>query len=125
MVVEEVRKRVPSVEAVQVKRSLGRQSGEGIPPARAREMIREGARRAVERFGKGEFEPYVQQPAPYELEVDLHQAPDEAMRANLASLPEFEIVSERTIATDAPDMDVGFRRVAYLGYARTPGVTRY
>ena len=65
------------------------------------------------------------EPAPYEIEVDLRAPPDEAMRANLAGLPEFEILSERTIATDAPDMDVGFRRIAYLGYASTPGVTRY
>lgn len=125
MVVEEVRKRVPNVEAVQVKRALGRQSGEVIPPARARESIRSAAHRAVERAAAGDFVPYVEEPAPYEIEVDLREAPDEAMLANLAALPEFELLAERTIATDAPDMDVGFRRIAYLGYARTPGVTRY
>jgi len=46
MVIEEVRKRVPEVEAVQVKRALGRQSGEVIPPARARGEIRDAAERA-------------------------------------------------------------------------------
>lgn len=125
MVVEQVRKRVPNVEAVQVKHALSRQSAEVIPPVRARDLIRAGAASAVERCRAGEFSPYAGEPAPYELEVDLREAPDQAMRANLASLPEFDIVSERTVATDAPDMDVGFRRVAYLGYARTPGATRY
>ena len=125
VVIEQVRKRVPNVESVQVKRALGRQSGEVIPPARARESIRSGAGRAVERAGAGAFSPYLEEPAPYEIEVDLRNPPDEAMRANLAALPEFELVSERTIATQAPDMDVGFRRIAYLGYASTPGVTRY
>lgn len=125
MVIEQVRKRVPNVEAVQVKRALSRQSGEVIPPARAQESIRRGARRAVERAADRDFSPYVEEPAPYEIEVDLRKPPDENMRANLAALPEFELLSERTIATDAPDMDVGFRRIAYLGYATTPGVTRY
>ncbi len=125
MVIEQVRKRVPNVEAVQVKHALGRQSGEVIPPARARESIRRGAKRAIERAADSDFCPYVEEPSPYEIEVDLRQPPDEVMRANLAGLPEFEILSERTIATDAPDMDIGFRRIAYLGYANTPGVTRY
>jgi D-amino peptidase len=125
MVIEEVRKRVPNVEAVQVKKALGRQSGEVIPPARARESIREGAERAARRAVKGEFEPYVAEPAPYEIEVDLKEAPNEAMRANLASLPEFEFVGKQTVATDAPDMDLGFRRIAYLSYADQPGRTRY
>jgi hypothetical protein len=53
------------------------------------------------------------------------EAPGEAMRANLAGLPEFEIVGERSIATHAPDMDVGFRRIAYLSYADQAGRIRY
>jgi D-amino peptidase len=125
MVIEEVRKRVPNVEAVQVKKALGRQSGEVIPPVRARELIRAGAENATRRARNGEFEPYGGEPAPYEIEVDLRDAPNEAMRANLTGLPEFEIVGDRTVATDAPDMDLGFRRIAYLSYAGEPGVTRY
>lgn len=53
------------------------------------------------------------------------EAPDEAMRANLASLPEFQLAGESTVVTEAPDMDLGFRRIAYLSYAHQPGVTRY
>jgi D-amino peptidase len=125
MVIEQVRKRVPNVEAVQVKRALGRQSGEVIPPVRARESIRKAAARAVARAAERELTPYVDEPAPYSIEVDLLEPPNEAMLANLAGLPEFELVSERTVATDAPDMDLGFRRIAYLSYAHTPGVRRY
>lgn len=125
MVIEEARKRVPNIESVQVKRALGRQAGEIVPPPRAREAIREGARQAVERAQSGEFAPFRGEPAPYEIEVELVEPPDDAMRANLASLPEFELVGERTVATDAPDMDLGFRRIAYLSYANMPGRTRY
>ncbi len=125
MVIEEVRKRVPDVEAVQVKKALGRQAGEVIPPARAREAIRSGARRAVMRARSGELSPYRAEPAPYEIEVDLVEAPDEAMRANLASLPEFQLAGESTVVTEAPDMDLGFRRIAYLSYAHQRGATRY
>ncbi len=125
MVVGEVRKRVANVEAVEVKRALGRQSADVIPPARARELIRDGAERCVSRARAGEFAPYTGEPAPYEIEVDLLQPVDEAMRKNLEALPEYTIQDERTVTTSAPDMDLGFRRIAYLGYARTPGATRY
>ena len=47
------------------------------------------------------------------------------MAANLDQLDEFEILSDRTVQVSAPDMFVGFRRVAYLGYAERAGVTRY
>jgi len=125
MVVAEVRKRVPEVEAVEVKRALGKQAGDVIPPARAREMIRAGAASSVKRFREGAFAPYTGEPPPYEIEVDLLQDVDDAMRANLEQLPEYTIIDDRTIATSAPDMDLGFRRIAYLGYARTPGAIRY
>jgi len=125
MVIEEVRKRVPGVESVQVKRALGRQAGEVIPPVRAREAIRAGARRAVERASRGELLPYVAEPAPYEIEVELTSPPSDAMRASLAALPEFEIVGECTVATTAPDMDIAFRRIAYLSYAGSAGGSRY
>jgi len=47
------------------------------------------------------------------------------MRDNLARLPEFTLVGVRTVHTVADDMDLGFRRIAYLGYAHQPGVIRY
>ena len=38
---------------------------------------------------------------------------------------EFELVGECTVRTLAPDMDLGFRRIAYLGYGNRAGVLRY
>jgi D-amino peptidase len=121
----ELRKRVPSVEIVEVKQALARQSGRVIPPVRARELIRAGARRAAERAAAGEIEPYLGERAPYEIEVELTEDIDATMRANLDSLPEFEIAAPRTVVTSAPDMDLGFRRIAYLGFASLPNVRRY
>ena len=48
-----------------------------------------------------------------------------AMRANLARLPEFEIAGEKTVRTLADDMSIGFRRIAYLGYADREGTIRH
>lgn len=125
VVIEQLRKRAPWVVGVEVKRALSNVAGDVIPPPRARPLIREGARLAVERAARGELSPYTEEAAPYEIEVELRQPPGEAMRENLARLPEFEWVDERTVRTLAPDMDLGFRRAAYLGFADLPGVTRY
>jgi len=125
VVIEQLRKRVPEAEAVEVKRALSNVAGDVIPPARAREAIRVAARRAVERAKAGELAPYRGETAPYEIEVELRKAPAEHLRENLARLPEFELVGERTIRSVAPDMDLGFRRIAYLGYGNRPGVVRY
>jgi len=47
------------------------------------------------------------------------------MRENLASLEGFELLDDTAVRVMAPNMELGFRRVAYLGYAGTPGVTRH
>jgi D-amino peptidase len=125
MLIEQLRKRVPEIEAVEVKRALSRQSGDVIPPARARDAIRAAAARAVDRAKRGELSPYAGEAAPYEIEVDLVHAPDDVMLANLAGKPEFALIGEKTIATDAPNMDVGFRRIAYLSYAHQANASRY
>jgi len=123
--VEQLRARVPQAEGVEVKRALSNVAADVIPPARAREALRAAARRAVERARAGELAPYRGEPAPYEIEVDLRQPPGEHLRANIARLPEFELVGECTVRTLAPDMDLGFRRIAYLGYGNRAGVVRY
>jgi D-amino peptidase len=125
VVIDQLRKRVPEAESVEVKRALSNVAGDVIPPARARDAIRAGARRAVERARAGELRPYRDEPAPYEIEVELRKPPGEHLAANLERLPEFERSGERTIRTVAADMDLGFRRIAYLGYGNQPGVVRY
>jgi D-aminopeptidase len=96
-----------------------------IPPARAREIIRAAARHAVERAAAGELPPYQDEKPPYSIEVELRQPIPPAMRENLSRLHEFRLVDERTVACDAEDMDIGFRRIAYLTYAERPGALRY
>jgi len=125
VVIEQLRKRAPWIEAVEVKRALSRQAGDVIPPARARELIRTGARRALERAAAGELSVYRGEPPPYEIEVELRGEPEPALRENLAGLPEFSWVGERTVATTADEMDLGFRRIAYLSIAQRPGARRY
>ena len=125
VVAEQVHDIAPWVEAVVVKEALSNVAANCIPPARSREMIREGARRAVERAAEGALQPYISESAPYDIEVQLRKDISDGLRENLASLPEFEALDNRTIVTRAPDMDIGFRRVAYLGYGSKAGVTRY
>ena len=125
VVCAELGKRAPWIETVCVKRALSNVSAEVIPPARARDEIRHGARRAVERARRGELSVYRDQPAPHEIEVELRQPLEDELRANLARLPEFEIASERLVRTLAPDMDTGFRRIAYLSYGQRTRSTRY
>ena len=121
----ELAKRAPWIERVEVKRALSNVAGDVIPPARAQALIRAGARRAVERAGRGELSVYRDALAPHEIEVELRAPAGDALRENLSKLPEFELASDRVVRTLAPDMEVGFRRIAYLGYANRPGVLRY
>ena len=125
MVIQQLTERVPAAETVQVKRALSRVSGEVIPPSRAREAIRVGARRAVERSRERAFEAYRGEAAPYEIEVELRKPPSDGLRSNLERLPEFELEGDRTVRTTAPDMDIGFRRIAYLGFGDREGLIRY
>ncbi|XOV88022.1 MAG: M55 family metallopeptidase [Pseudomonadota bacterium] len=125
VVAEQVHARCPWAEAVIVKHAFSNQSADCIPPARAREMIQQGAEVAVTRAANGDLPPYLELEGPYEFVVSLRAPANEAMQENLASLHEFELLDEQTVRVSAPDMDLGFRRVAYLGYAGRPGVTRY
>ncbi|HVN84083.1 MAG TPA: M55 family metallopeptidase [Candidatus Binatia bacterium] len=121
----QLRARAPWAEAVEVKRALSNVAGDVIPPMRARELIHAGAVRAIERARRGELRPYRDEPAPYTIEVELRQPIADALRANVARLPEFSITDERTLRTVAEDMDVGFRRIAYCAFGNQPGMTRY
>jgi D-amino peptidase len=125
VVCAELSKRAPWIETVCVKRALSNVAAEVIPPARARDEIRHGARRAVERAKRGELSAYRDQPAPHEIEVELRQPLEDELRANLARLPEFEVASDRLVRTLAPDMELGFRRIAYLSYGQRTRSIRY
>lgn len=115
----------PWAETVIVKEALGNQAANCIPPSRARPMIQAGAETAVARARLGEMGVLADVSGPYEFEVEMRQPVGEAMRNNLESMDEFTILNDTLIQVRAPDMDLGFRRVAYLGYADRPGVTRH
>ncbi|MFU8815672.1 MAG: M55 family metallopeptidase [Pseudomonadales bacterium] len=115
----------PWAEQVVVKQALANQSGNCLAPPRARQLIEAGATRAVTRAREGELALYRGVAAPYAFEVELRQPMGDHMRANVTALDGFTIIDDHTIGIIAPDMDLGFRRVAYLGYADRPGVTRH
>jgi|TARA_Y100000294_G_C8486168_1_gene308817 D-amino peptidase len=125
VVAAQVAERCPWAGTVIVKQALGNQSADCIPPARARDMITRGAERGVQRASLGELEVVQGVVGPYEFEVQLRKPVGEVMRANLDTLEGFEIPAESLVRVSAPNMDLGFRRVAYLGYADRPGVTRH
>lgn len=125
VVAQQVSEICPWAETVEVKHAYGRQAANCIPPARARPLIREGAQRAVERAMAGELQTYTGVASPYEFEVELTKPLTETMSENINSLDNFEILDEKRIQVFAPNMDLGFRRVAYIGYADQAGVTRY
>ena len=47
------------------------------------------------------------------------------MADNLASLSESELLDNELVRVTADQIELGFRRVAYLGYARRAGATKY
>ena len=124
VVAEQVHARCPWADSVVVKQAFGRESGQVIPPVRARPMIEAAAEQTAHRAQAGEYQP-LNLRGPYEFEVELRQPAGDAMRANLAQLDDFKLTEDRIVRVTAPDMDLGFRRVAYLGYANSPGVTKH
>ena len=125
VVAEQVQALVPNVEVVIVKTALSNRAGSCIPPARAQEMIREGAKNAVQRAVAGEFAPHVGDVSPYSIQVELKNYMSEGLRQNLETMPEFEIVNSCAVRIQADDMGIGFRRIAYLSFGDRPGLKRY
>jgi D-amino peptidase len=125
VVAEQVQAICPQVECVVVKQALSSQAANCIPPARGRKLIAAGAERAVKRAMARELRPLDVHDTPYVFDVDLRKPMSAAMRKNVEAQRDFQIVHDGRIRITAADMDLGFRRVAYLGYADAPGVLRY
>jgi len=56
------------------------------------------------------------------MTADANAAIDGAFEAGAT---EVVVEGDQLVRIIAEDMDLGFRRVAYLGFANLPGVTRY
>ena len=88
-------------------------------------MIEQGSKYTVERAISGEIPVFEGEPVPYEIEVEFWEELSTDLRANLQSMKEFEILDSKTVGMQAADMDMGFRRIAYLGYGDRLGLTKY
>ncbi|HIE50934.1 MAG TPA: peptidase M55 [Armatimonadetes bacterium] len=88
--VNEARQYVPNIEAVVTKKGLSRTCALSLAPAKAQQLIREAAERALRR--REEIKPYIV-PPPYELMVQLLRPEDAVNRFARADV---EIVDERT-----------------------------
>ncbi len=76
---------VPNVVTVAVKEGLSRYAAISYPPARAREMICEGALQAMKRIK--EVKPFVLEP-PFTYEVDVYGEEGDVRASNPADLPD-------------------------------------
>ncbi|MCB1644712.1 MAG: M55 family metallopeptidase [Pseudomonadales bacterium] len=125
VVAEQVQAICPWAGAVIVKTALSNVAARCIPPARARVMIEQGSAAAVSKARAGACLPYTAEAAPYQIEVTMKNGIGEALAANLKAMADFEVLDQQTVGITASDMDLGFRRIAYLGYGNRAGLTRY
>ena len=103
--VEEAQRYVPDIEGVIVKEGLSRTSALTLAPAKARTLIREGARRAMGRIGK--IAPYTVAP-PYDFRTQYlaAQSADDKARQ-----PDVERIDLHTVRVSGEDfLDVISRR---------------
>ena len=125
VVAEQLRARLPGVEAVILKQALSNFAARCIAPERCWGMLREASANTVSRAIAGELRAFEGEPVPYIIDVEFWEAIPADLRANLQTLKEFEILDSNTVRTQALDMDMGFRRIAYLGYGNRLGLTKY
>jgi D-amino peptidase len=126
VVCDEVSKLVPNVTTAVVKRALSHTAGAIIPPSRARTIIFDAARAAIERVRSAAVAP-VEFESNFEFEVELRQPlSDEARAAIGERFSEFTILGDRTLTFAADDMQLAFRRAAICSFlANSPAAVRY
>ncbi len=107
---------LPWAERVVVKRAAGTSAAASLHPARARELVRAGARRAIERAAAGELRPLVVEP-PVTIEVDYGRA----IEADYAAIaPLCERIGDRTVRIAAADAVTAYR--GFLAGVRLAGI---
>ncbi len=108
--VEQNKAVMPWITGVAVKDSIGRFAANSLSPARARELIRAGAKRAIERLA--EAKPFTFEP-PIALEMDFNWT----QNADFAELiPGFERIGSRSVRFVHDDYRVVFK--AYIAAFR-------
>ena len=112
----EVRDMLGPVETVVVKQASGRMAADCLPPEAAQAMIREGARRAVERLKAGVAPPPFRLPPPVQVVVELFYT---EMADKAAILPGAQRLDGRRIAFTAADMVA-----AYTGFRAAVALAR-
>ena len=98
---DEVAGWLPWAERVVVKRAVGQQAADSLHPSRARQLVREGARNAVERAAadRSAFRPLVLEP-PIALGIEFR----DAGQADFAAvIPGFERLGDRGVRFQAAD----------------------
>jgi D-amino peptidase len=94
---------LPPHIGVSVKRGISRLGGESLHPEMARERIRDGARRAIERLA--EWQP-LRFTGPIDIEMDFYYSP----QADIAALiPTLERTGDRTVRFQAADPVEAYR----------------
>lgn len=94
---------LPSHVGVSVKRGITRLAGESPHPSEACNLIRDGARQAIERLA--EFQP-MQVSTPVTIEMDLYYSPQADVTA---LIPGVERVGDRTVRFSAEDAVEAYR----------------
>jgi D-amino peptidase len=111
-----MQKLCPGIETAVVKRALSRQAAVIIPPARARRLIHDAARRAIERVRAAAIDAPDATP-PFAMEVELRAAvPDETQTIVRERFPEYTITDDRIFAYSVDDMALGFRMAAIVQF---------
>ncbi|MGE5653484.1 MAG: M55 family metallopeptidase [Bacillota bacterium] len=106
------------VETVEVKKAIDRFVANCLPPAKAHELIRQGAKQALER--KGEVKPFNVGQVEFEIDFKLTN------QAAMASIfPSVRKVGPKTVAVQADNAVDAYKQLwgcLILGYAATRGV---
>ena len=113
---EEVAEWLPHAERVVVKEAAGGNAAASLHPSVARDLIRAGAERAVQRAIKGELEPLTMTP-PIVVEVEYRNA----IAADYAAIvPGAERFGDRGVRFEAPDAETAYR--GFLAGVRLAGI---
>jgi D-amino peptidase len=124
VVTAEMAKVCPGIEAVVVKTALSKTGARIIPPRRAQRLIREGARRAIERVQKNEIATIDVSP-PFLVEVELREPLADDIRDSIATHhPEFGIVGDRTLRFQQDEMATAYRMAAVITVLEERGRVR-